>query len=226
MSSVLIVEDDKDIRDIVLKYLKVEGFNAFEASSIRELNNIMKKVKIDVIILDLMLPDGDALDAIADLRTQNEGIGIIVLSARHLDKDKIYAIEAGADDYVTKPFNPRELVARVRSLLRRLRKESELYDYGELKIYPDNFLVELKGKKLDLSTKEFEILKTLAMNPGKVYTRNQLLDMIWSDDDFVSDRVVDVHISMIRSKIGKDWIRTIRGIGYCFVKEKGKVDQT
>jgi len=100
-------------------------------------------------------------------------------------------------------------VARVRSLLRRSRKELRVYDYDDLRIYPDNFSVELKGKKLDLSTKEFEILRVLATNPGKVYTRNQLLDVIWDDNDFVSDRVVDVHVSMIRSKIGKEWIKTV-----------------
>jgi two-component system OmpR family response regulator len=226
MPKVLIVEDDEDIRDILKTYLRLEDFEIFEAGTLSQMRNVLnKESNIDIILLDLMLPDGDAVNELPKVRALNKDIGIIIISAKNTDGEKILGIESGADDYITKPFNPREVTARVRALLKRLKKTENKMVFGPLEIYSNNYLVTYNRKNIELTSKEFEILDLLARNSEKVYTREEIIDKIWFGDEFITDRVIDVHISMIRSKIGKNWIKTIRNVGYKFNKNAYTVDK-
>ncbi|KAF2957003.1 response regulator transcription factor [Marinitoga sp. 38H-ov] len=218
MPSILIVEDDKDIRDILKAYLEIEKFDIFECENINCMKNLMNNNKFDILLLDIMLPDGDSIDILPLIRAKNKNTGIIIISAKNTDRDKIYGIEIGADDYITKPFNPREVIARIRALLKRIKNEDDKLKFGNLEIFSNNYTVKYNGKFVDLTAKEFEILYLLAKNDDKIYTRNEIIEKIWFDDEFITDRVIDVHISMIRSKIGKNWIKTIRNLGYKFNK--------
>ncbi|KLO22166.1 response regulator transcription factor [Marinitoga sp. 1155] len=219
MSSILIVEDDPDIKDILKTYLEIERYEIFEVDSINKMTKFLNSNKVDIILLDIMLPDGDSVDILPYIRSKNKNTGIIIISAKNTDRDKIFGIESGADDYITKPFNPREVVARVRALLKRLKNEDEKLQFEDLEIYSNNYTVKYKGKIIDLTAKEFEILYLLAKNNNKIFSRNEIIESIWYDNEYITDRVVDVHISMIRSKIGKNWIKTIRNMGYKFNKK-------
>jgi two-component system OmpR family response regulator len=217
--TVLIVEDDSDIRDILKTYLRLENYEILEAESLSKMRNILNNnSKIEIILLDLMLPDGDAVNELPLIRSSNKETGIIIISAKDTDGEKILGIESGADDYVTKPFNPREVLVRIKALLKRIEKNDIKLEYGPLEIYSNNYTLKYNGKNIDLTSKEFEIIDLLARNPDKVYSREEIIDKIWFGDEFISDRVIDVHISMIRSKIGKNWIKTVRNIGYKFNK--------
>ena len=229
MSKVLIVEDDKDIREILKTYLNIENYEIIEADSLTNMRSQLNKEKdIDIMLLDIMLPDGDAIDELPRIRTINPNIGIIIISALNRDREVIYGIESGADDYITKPFNPREVTARIKALIKRLKKQeddTEKLEFGSLEIYPKNYTVIYKGKLTEFTTKEFEILSLLARNPDKVYSREEIIDKVWFGDEYITDRVIDVHISLIRTKIGKDWIKTIRGVGYKFNKNNETIKQ-
>ncbi len=216
MVKILIVEDESDIRSIIRKFLETEGYKVDEADTITEMRKKLSVEDYDVILLDLMLPDGDGTTEIPNIRSSHRNTGIIVVSAKDSDMDRIFGIELGADDYITKPFNPREIVARVRAVLRRLKNEKDCMRFGELEIYPKDYVVKVNGRVVNMSTTEFKILRLLASSPNRVFSRNEILDYVWGDDEFVSDRVVDVHISAIRNKIGKDRIKTVRGVGYKF----------
>jgi len=169
-----------------------------------------------------MLPDGNALNEIQEIRTKFPDTGIIIISAKSTDLDKILGIELGADDYVGKPFNPREVVARVKAFIRRTKGSKEVIRYGKLEIYPEDYVVTYDGVPIELTSKEFEILRLLARRPDRVFSREQILEEVWKDDFEVFDRVVDVHINSLRKKLGKNWIVTVRGVGYKFSK-KGDV---
>ncbi len=221
MSTVLIVEDDADIRDILKTYLLVEHFDIVEADSLQSMHAELERVNPDIMLLDIMLPDGDSSDEIPYIRTTNPSTGIIVISARGTDRDRIFGLDSGADDYISKPFNPREVVSRVRSLLKRISRDDQILKFGILEIQPENYAVLKKEEPVELTVKEFEILYLMASNPRKVYTRGEIIDRIWYDDDYINDRVVDVHISSIRSKLGKDWIKTVRNAGYKFNRSAG-----
>jgi len=221
MSTVLIVEDDADIRDILKTYLLVEHFDIVEADSLQSMHAELERVNPDIMLLDIMLPDGDSSDEIPYIRTTNPSTGIIVISARGTDRDRIFGLDSGADDYISKPFNPREVVSRVRSLLKRISRDDQILKFGILEIQPENYAVLKKEESVELTVKEFEILYLMASNPRKVYTRGEIIDRIWYDDDYINDRVVDVHISSIRSKLGKDWIKTVRNAGYKFNRSAG-----
>jgi len=222
MSSILIVEDDSDIRDILKTYLLVEHYEIREAQNLHEMTLELEKTKPDIILLDIMLPDGDSIDEIPYIRTKYPSLGIIVISARGTDRDRIFGIDSGADDYIPKPFNPREVISRVRALLKRISHDDKSMIFGPLLINPENYEVSMDDDNLELTVKEFEILYLLATHPKKVFSRGELIDRIWYDDDYISDRVIDVHVSAIRNKIGKEWIKTIRNAGYKFNKKAGE----
>ncbi|MDK2945665.1 response regulator transcription factor [Geotoga petraea] len=217
MPTILIVEDDPDIRDILKTYLQIEKFHILEAETLSEMRNVLNREKsIDIMLLDIMLPDGDSVDELPRIRMMNRDMGIIIISAKNTDRDKIWGIESGSDDYITKPFNPKEVVVRVRALLKRIKNDNEIIKYGNLEIYPNNYSVKYNNEVIEFTSKEFEILYLLAKKPERIYTRDDIISKIWFDDNFITDRVIDVHVSMIRSKIGKEWIKTIRGVGYKF----------
>lgn len=222
---VLIAEDDEDIRSVLKRYLETEGYECDEAESLFDLKKKLSEGTYNVLLLDLMFPDGVAMDEIPEIKVSHPEMAIIIISARDRDMDRIFGIELGADDYVTKPFNPREVLARVKAVLRRMGKEQKVLRFGKLEIFPEDYIVRYDGKNVEMTAKEFELLKLLATTPNKVFSREEILNRVWGDD-YVSDRVVDVHISAIRSKIGKGWIKTVRGLGYKFSTRGDEGDRT
>jgi len=220
--TVLVVEDERALAESLARLLQGEGFEVSVAYGINEMYKKLGEISPNLIVLDLMLPDGNALNEIQDIKSNFPEIGIIIISAKNTDLDKILGIELGADDYVGKPFNPREVVARVKAFFRRTRGLKEVIKYGKLEIYPDDYVVTYDGEPIELTTKEFEILKLLAQRPDRVFSREQILEELWKDEFEVYDRVVDVHINSLRKKLGKNWIITIRGVGYKFSKKGDK----
>jgi len=221
MGKILIVDDEPDIVELVKINLEKNGFDVISSYTGREIFNLFKKFSIDLVILDLMLPDIDGLEICKILKSENEtkNIPIIMLTAKDTEIDKVLGLELGADDYITKPFSPRELVARVRAVLRRTRKpsdESILKFDNILKIDLKKFEVFVNGKKINLTTTEFKLLKALAIRRGEVLSRNELLDYIWGNEKIVIDRTIDVHIKHLREKLGKvgKFIKNVRGVGY------------
>ncbi len=221
MGKILIVDDEPDIVELVKINLEKNGFDVISSYTGREIFNLFKKFSIDLVILDLMLPDIDGLEICKILKSENEtkNIPIIMLTAKDTEIDKVLGLELGADDYITKPFSPRELVARVRAVLRRTRKpsdESILKFDNILKIDLKKFEVFVNGKKINLTTTEFKLLKALAIRRGEVLSRNELLDYIWGSEKIVIDRTIDVHIKHLRGKLGKvgKFIKNVRGVGY------------
>ncbi len=221
MGKILIVDDEPDIVELVKINLEKNGFDVISSYTGREIFNLFKKFSIDLVILDLMLPDIDGLEICKILKSENEtkNIPIIMLTAKDTEIDKVLGLELGADDYITKPFSPRELVARVRAVLRRTRKSSDesiLKFDNILRIDLKKFEVFVNGKKINLTTTEFKLLKALAIRRGEVLSRNELLDYIWGSEKIVIDRTIDVHIKHLREKLGKvgKFIKNVRGVGY------------
>jgi len=221
MGKILIVDDEPDIVELVKINLEKNGFDVISSYTGREIFNLFKKFGIDLVILDLMLPDIDGLEICKILKSENEtkNIPIIMLTAKDTEIDKVLGLELGADDYITKPFSPRELVARVRAVLRRTRKSSDesiLKFDNILKIDLKKFEVFVNGEKINLTTTEFKLLKALAIRRGEVLSRNELLDYIWGNEKIVIDRTIDVHIKHLREKLGKvgKFIKNVRGVGY------------
>ena len=221
MGKILIVDDEPDIVELVKINLEKNGFDVISSYTGREIFDLFKKFSIDLVILDLMLPDIDGLEICKILKSENEtkNIPIIMLTAKDTEIDKVLGLELGADDYITKPFSPRELVARVRAVLRRTKRSSDeriLTFDNILKIDLKKFEVFVNGKKINLTTTEFKLLKALAIRRGEVLSRNELLDYIWGNEKIVIDRTIDVHIKHLREKLGKvgKFIKNVRGVGY------------
>ena len=225
---ILIVDDEKDIVELISYNLEQEGFAVIKAYDGQMAWERVKTAKPDLVVLDLMIPGIHGLEVCKlirrDATTQN--LPIIMLTAKSDQVDKILGLELGADDYVTKPFNVRELIARIRAVLRRYegrqQKElSETFAFQGLSVNFGSCTVAVDGKKVDLSSREFKLLKFFTEHPGRVYSRDQLLDYVWGDEAFVEPRTVDVHISRLRASIEKDkekpkYILTVRGLGYKF----------
>jgi DNA-binding response OmpR family regulator len=218
---IAVIDDEPDIRELVSLHLKRAGFQTEEFARIKDFWRFLETEAPDLIVLDLMLPDSDGLDVCKILR-KNENfshIPIIMLTAKGDETDRILGLELGADDYVTKPFSPRELVSRVKAVLRRGippdKDEAQLIG-GILRIDPGRHEVKLKGKKVGLTTTEFRILQFLASKRGWVFSRDQILDFLWGQDKAVLDRTIDVHIKNLREKLGEaaSLIRNVRGVGY------------
>ena len=224
---ILIIDDEEDILDLLEYNLKKEGFKTVRALDGKEGIQKTNKHKPDLILLDVMMPKMDGIEACRRIRETEAGknIYIIFLTARAEEYSEVAGFEAGADDYIAKPIKPRVLMSRIKAMLRRNVKikdkdeEGGLLEIHDLRILPDEFLVYKKKKAINLPKKEFELLHYLASHPGKVYSRSVLLEKIWGTDVLVVDRTIDVHIRKLREKIGKKYIQTIKGVGYKFASE-------
>jgi phosphate regulon transcriptional regulator PhoB len=232
MGTILIVEDERDIADLVKYHLEKEGLAARVIGDGKQAWDLIARDHPDLVVLDLMLPGMDGLELCRRLRanTATRSIPIIMLTARADEVDRIIGLELGADDYVPKPFSPRELVARVRAVLRRLTipaTPSEApVQVGDLRLDPVRHEVSRGEETLALSAMEFRLLEFFMRHRGRVYTRTQLLDFVWGQDRFVEPRTVDVHIRRLREKIEEDprnpsVILTVRGMGYKCSEEQG-----
>ena len=214
MTNVLIVEDEQAIRRFLRTALEADGLRVYEAETLQRGLLEAATRKPDLIILDLGLPDGDGIDFIRDLR-QWSHIPIIVLSARSEESDKIAALDAGADDYLIKPFDLDELFARVRALLRRSAGRAEpMIERGRLQIKPATHEVIFNGESILLSSKEFALLLALAERPGLVLSRSQLEEKLYNWDSSIGSNAIEVHIHHLRKKLSEDAIKTVRGVGY------------
>ncbi|MBN1381395.1 MAG: winged helix-turn-helix domain-containing protein [Deltaproteobacteria bacterium] len=226
MKNIIVVDDEKDITDLVAHNLEQEGFKVVKAYDGLSAWEIIRSNRVDLVVLDLMMPGITGFELCKLIRSsaQLNNLLIIMLTAKTDQVDKILGLELGADDYITKPFHVRELIARIRAVLRR----AEIFsDNGEAdKLYIEDIEIDLRsyevkidGRPVELSFHEFRLLKFFAEHPGRVYTRDQLLDYVWGDEVFVEPRTVDAHISRLRSMIEQDkknprYIQTVRGIGY------------
>jgi two-component system phosphate regulon response regulator PhoB/two-component system alkaline phosphatase synthesis response regulator PhoP len=217
---IAVVDDEPDILELVSIHLRKANFTVETFQEADSFFKFLNKTKPDLLILDLMLPDSDGMDICRYMKKKEQlsSVPIIMLTAKSDETDKVLGLEMGADDYVTKPFSPRELVARVKAVLRRReRVEDERIEIGKiLEILPKKFLVRVEGKRVDLTTTEFKILKAMATRIGWVFSREQLLDELWGHDKIVIDRTIDVHIKHLRAKLGKAarFIKNVRGMGY------------
>lgn len=230
--TVLVVDDEKDIVDLVTYNLEKEGFIIIRAYDGEKALEMVKQKKPNLVLLDLMLPGINGLDVCRIIRSNPEiaAMPIIMLTAKGEDLDKVVGLEMGADDYITKPFSIRELIARVRTVLRRsdIREEGfkrKTFTCRDLHIDYESYEVTMQGNKIELGPTELKLLTFLAKRPGRAYSRDQLLDQVWGDEAFVEPRTVDVHISRLRAAIEKDtenpeYILTVRGIGYKFADIK------
>jgi two-component system, OmpR family, alkaline phosphatase synthesis response regulator PhoP len=213
-----VVDDEPNIQELARLYLEKDGYKVELASNGEEAIRKLDLIKPSLVILDIMLPDIDGFEVCRQIRRRSE-VPVLMLTARKDDIDKILGLELGADDYLTKPFNPRELVARVRAILRRYaagQRPGKLIEAGNLRIDLARREVKIAGNPVKMRTKEFELLKALAQNPGIVLTRERLLEMIWDTDCYGETRTVDIHINHVRDKIGNAdvAIETVRGVGY------------
>jgi DNA-binding response OmpR family regulator len=238
MPNILIVDDERPIVEAISYNLKKEGYTTYTASDAGECVASARHQTPDLVVLDVMLPSGSGLDICRQLRHEHGHIPILLLTARAAESDRLKGFEVGADDYVVKPFSMRELMARVRALLRRnistisqvshgksdtreLTRESNTLQIGNISVDKSRREVLRDGSKLDLTKKEFDLLATLMSNPGHVFDRQTLLNRVWGEDCYVDERTVDVHIRWLREKIENlpavpSKLITIRGVGYKF----------
>jgi DNA-binding response OmpR family regulator len=231
VASVLVVDDDDKIRNLVVSYLRSEGYEVASASDGAAALAEVRDRHPDLVLLDVVMPGLDGIEALRQIRTFSD-VYVIMLTARAEETDKLIGLSVGADDYLTKPFSPRELVARVKAVLRRRRAtaagsaagDDEILRFRGLTIDRGRREVEANGEPVTLTTLEFDLLTSLATQPGRVFSRRQLLESVWGWDYVGDDRVVDVHIRNIRRALADDaanprFVGTVRGVGYRFVPD-------
>lgn len=226
MNTILIVEDEEKISEILKAYLEKEGYNVYNVSKGLDAIKLFEKIKFNLVILDLMLPDISGEEVCINLR-KISNVNIFMLTAKSTLEDRIEGLNLGADEYLVKPFSPRELTARVNALFRRIninKSKSKIYNNGDLEINYDKRIVTVRGNEISLTPNEFNILQILSSNGGKVFTREQLIERIMGIDFQGFDRTIDVHIKNIRKKIEVDsknpkYIITVTRIGYKFCGE-------
>lgn len=225
MPTILVVDDEKDIRDLIVLNLQREGFAFMEAADGLEAAKLAKKKKPDLIILDLMLPQKDGVSVFRQLRedSRTSDIPVIMLTAKGKLEEKINGLEIGADDYITKPFSPRELMLRVRNLLRRSlgSGKSDVIEQGDFRLDRKNLKLFLDEEPVDLTTTEFKLLLVLTESPGMVKERGELLQKVWGYNDLIQTRTLDTHIKRLREKLGShgSQVETVRGVGYRFLDQ-------
>jgi phosphate regulon transcriptional regulator PhoB len=228
LGRVLVVEDEQDVAELIRYNLSKEGYEVTLSSSGADALRQAREARPDLILLDIMVPQLNGWEVCRRLKqdTETRAIPVIMVTGRVEEGDKVLGFEMGADDYVTKPFSPRELVARIRAVIRR-GKNAEAAERkhhlkaGELEIDRHRFEVTVKGQRIDLTPKEFELLATLVGTPGRVFGREELLDSVWGQDGFVEPRTVDVHVARLRAKFTSAYlplagVETVRGVGYRF----------
>jgi two-component system alkaline phosphatase synthesis response regulator PhoP len=221
-SKILLVDDELDILEFLSYNLKKEGYNVYTANNGKEAVVVAKLENPDLIILDVMMPDMDGIETCREIREIPglKDVMIAFLTARSEDYSQIAGFDVGADDYINKPIKPRVLISRIKALLRRGANsdngKADKVDMGGIKIDRERYVVVKDGVEINFPKKEFELLALLASKPGKVFTRDVILDNVWGGDVVVGDRTIDVHIRKLREKLGDDYIKTVKGIGYKF----------
>jgi len=223
---ILIVDDDIDIIEFIGYNLRKEGFEVFEAKNGKEAIESVKNNNVHLILMDVMMPEINGIDACEQIRLMPEQNNILIafLTARGEDYSQIAGFEAGADDYITKPIKPKVLISRIKALLKRYsnkteskEKNNDIIEIGNLKIDKEKYLVFNKNSEIALPKKEFSLLLLLVSKTHKVFTREEIFEKIWGNDIIVGDRTIDVHIRKLRKKIGEKYIKTVKGVGYKFV---------
>lgn len=226
-SKILIVDDEKSIRNLVRSYLESEDYSVLEANDGEQAVRLTREQSPDLVVLDVGMPVRDGIEALREIRTFSD-VYVVMLTARAEEVDKLIGLSVGADDYLTKPFSPRELVARIKAVLRRQRASTATTDdalvFATLTVDQARRQVTVAGSPVELTTLEFDLLAALAAQPGRVFSRRQLIEAIWGWDYYGDERVVDVHIRKLRKALGDDAteptiIGTVRGVGYKFIPE-------
>jgi two-component system alkaline phosphatase synthesis response regulator PhoP len=219
--TILIVDDEPDIIDFLSYTIKKEGYRVFSATNGEEAVAVAQQLSPSLILMDVMMPVMDGIEACQIIRKDlqlNQPI-IAFLTARAEDYAQIAGFEAGADDYISKPIRPRLLISKIESLLRRIKSDTPRTENSNtlgIIIDREKYVVVVKDKELQLPKKEFELLELLASRPGKVFNREQILNIVWGNEAIVGERTIDVHIRKLREKLGESYIRTIKGVGYTF----------
>jgi two-component system, OmpR family, alkaline phosphatase synthesis response regulator PhoP len=225
---ILLVDDEQDILEFLSYNLKNEGFDIYTANNGSDALRLAAEIKPHLVLLDVMMPEMDGIETCEEIRKlpEMENTMIAFLTARGEDYSQIAGFEAGGDDYITKPIKPKVLISKIKSLLKRISfnhdngrdpSQNQVVS-GDLIIDKDRYLVILKGREIFFPRKEFELLSLLISRPDKVFSREEIFDTVWGDNIVVGDRTIDVHIRKLREKIGDDYIKTVKGIGYKYVK--------
>ena len=219
--TILVVDDEKDLLDLIEYNLKKEGFDVLKAEDGKEGIEMAREHHPDLVLLDIMMPKMDGLEAVEIMRKDDDlkGIPIIFLTARSDEKTEVEGLNKGGDDYITKPISTTKLISRIKAVMRRFDEKEESVnklEVHDLMIDKDRYIVKRGEEEFQLPRKEFELLTLLTSRPGKVFHRDEILDKIWGNDVVVGGRTIDVHIRKLREKIGEKYIKTVKGVGYKF----------